>query len=492
MSKQPSWWAATSAQSRRSGVGIIALVVVLATLSWVVWSSPGSPVSQALSAVISGTEQADGSLVAQNKDLKAQLTALQGRLNTRSSELARAKQAASVVAAGNTKGLATAQERVRAAESALLGAQNEVAQLAAQADAAHAAPVAGPGKAPTVKTGSSTASVTPISAPTLAEIRNPTSRFFGMYTQQAPFNWATFDATSVSVGVQPTVTGYFSGWDEAFRSEAVTRAWAHGSMPLMTWESRPINAKNGVTDAPDYSLPNIIDGSFDEYLHQYAKDVVATGLPVAIRFDHEMNSVWYPWAEDNGRGKAINGNNPGDFVKMWHHVHDIFETEGANQFALWVWAPNIINNLTATHQTPEYLASMYPGDDYVDWVGLSGYLRPPTSTDTRNNYTFDYTFGRSLAQLRQLTGKPIVLAEVGATETGGHKVAWITSLFESLAKPENDDIIGVSWFDLAVSSFVGGELSTNDWRIDSRPESLAAFSAGLSNPAANFTLVPAK
>jgi beta-mannanase len=157
-----------------------------------------------------------------------------------------------------------------------------------------------------------------------------------------------------------------------------------------------------------------------------------------------------------------------------------------------VWAPNIINNLTSTHQTPEYLAGMYPGDDYVDWVGLSGYLRPLTSTDTKNNFTFDYTFGRSLAQLRQLTGKPIVLAEVGATETGGHKVAWITSLFDSLTKPENDDIIGVAWFNLAVSSFVSGELGTNDWRIDSRPESLAAFSTGLSNPAANFTLVPAK
>jgi len=488
LSKQPSWWAANSAHSRRSSIGIIALGLVLATLSWFVWSSPNGPVSQAFTAAIADAGVAVNPLAAQNKDLKERITALQTRLNTRSSELARAKQAASVVAVGNTKELAAAQARVATAEKALAEAQ--AATTLAEQKTAQAQKPGTATKPSTPKT--TTASVTPVTAPTLAEIRNPSSRFFGMYTQQAPFNWATFDATSVSVGAQPTVVGYFSGWDEGYRSEAVTRAWAHGSMPMMTWESRPIDAKNGVTAAPEYSLPKIIDGSFDAYLHQYAKDVVATGLPVAIRFDHEMNSVWYPWAEDDGKGGSVNGNNPGDYVKMWHHVHDVFEAEGANQYALWVWAPNIINNLTATHQAPEYLASMYPGDDYVDWVGLSGYLRPPTSTDTKNNFTFDYTFGRSLAQLRQLTGKPIVLAEVGATETGGHKVAWITSLFAALSKPENNDIIGVSWFNLAVSSFVSGELGTNDWRIDSRPESLAAFSAGLSNPAANFTLVPAK
>jgi mannan endo-1,4-beta-mannosidase len=486
LSKKPSWWAATSAQSRRSSVGIIALGLVLATLSWVVWSSPVSPVNQALTAAVNGADAANP-LIAQNKDLKTQLAALQRRLNTRSSDLAKAKLAASTVAATNTKGLAEAQERVRAAESALAEAESQAATLAAKPKPKAAT---APARTTPAKSGSTAASVTPISAPTLAEIKGSTGRFFGMYTQQAPFNWATFDAASVSVGAKPTVVGYFSGWDEAFRSEAVTKAWAHGSMPMMTWESRPINAKNGITAAPDYSLPKIIDGSFDAYLHQYAKDIVATGLPVAIRFNHEMNGTWYPWAEDNGKGDSLNGNNQGDYVKMWKHVHDVFQAEGANEYALWVWAPNIINNLPASHQTPEYLASLYPGDDYVDWVGLSGYLRPPYKAE--NNFTFDYTFGRSLDQLRNLTGKPIILAEVGASETEGHKVAWVTSLFDSLAKPENNDIVGLAWFNLAVSSFVDGELGTNDWRIDSRPDSLAAFSAGLSNPDDHFTLVPTK
>jgi len=295
--------------------------------------------------------------------------------------------------------------------------------------------------------------------------------------------------TSAKIGVSPNLVGYFQGWDQSFRADAVQRAWQQGRMPMMTWESRPIDADNSSNSAPAYSLPKIIGGDFDTYLHQYAKAIVATGLPLAIRLDHEMNGIWYPWSENDGAGNSINGNSPGDYVKMWRHVHDIFQQEGANSLVIWVWAPNIVNNLPATHKAPGYLESLYPGDAYVDWVGLSGYLRPPYKPD--NDFSFDYTFKASLDELRSITSKPIILAEVGASETEGHKAAWITSFFQALAKPENDDIIGFSWFNLAVTSYVEGVRATNDWRIDSRADSLSAFITGLTRPEDDFALTPA-
>ena len=91
-------------------------------------------------------------------------------------------------------------------------------------------------------------------------------------------------------------------------------------------------AANDQPEDPDYTLPRIIDGAFDDYLHQYAKDIATLGLPLGIRLDHEMNSSWYPWAEKNLQGTSNNGNRPGDYVAMWRHVHDIFEAEGANQY----------------------------------------------------------------------------------------------------------------------------------------------------------------
>ena len=270
--------------------------------------------------------------------------------------------------------------------------------------------------------------------------------------------------------------------------DAVTRAWSRGMLPMLTWESRPIAAQNDVVVEPDYSLPRILDGAFDEYLHRYAQSVAQTGLPLAIRLDHEMNGTWYPWSEQRGDGSSLNGNSPGQYAEMWRHVHDIFEQEGANEYVIWVWAPNRIDKLPPDMRTLEYLQRYYPGDEYVDWVGMSGYLRPPFKTG--ESLTFDGTFGATLAQLRQVADKPIILAEVGASEIEGHKPAWVRSFFEGLGKPENDDIVGFSWFSLAITTYVQGERATNDWRIDSRADSLAAFRDGLASLGSGIDVQP--
>ncbi|GAA1444983.1 glycoside hydrolase family 26 protein [Leifsonia poae] len=502
MSSTPSWWAGSRSRARVTAASATILALVLAGLTYFVWSSPDSALRKATDTAVAAVNP----LAAQNATLQSALGSAKGTITTQQKKLAHASTAAAVAAAAHAKELATAQRQV-------LVAQSEVAQLKSQLSQADPGSASGSGSAGgsggsggaggsggsggssttgggTTSTGGGGTTTAAITAPSRASLVAPAKRYFGMYTEQAPFNWATLDATSTKIGVQPNMVGYFSGWDEDFRVSAVTRAWQQGRLPLMTWESRPIAAGNDSNVAPDYSLPKIIGGSFDAYLHKYAEDIVSTGLPLAIRLDHEMNGTWYPWSELNGGNRSINGNNVGDYVKMWRHVHDIFQQEGANALVIWVWAPNIVNNMQpSSHATQAFLEGYYPGDDYVDWVGLSGYLRPPYRAG--NNFTFDYTYGASLHQLRTLTSKPILLAEVGASETGGHKVKWINSFFDGFADPENADIIGFSWFSLAITSYVSGERSTNDWRIDSRADSRQAFSTGIVRPAANFTLVPA-
>lgn len=487
--RNTSWWASSKAHSRRTGLAVVALGLVLATLSYIVWASPTSPANQAIVGAIEAGE-ALNPLYDENKTLKARLASVTSKLEAKSAELNKQREALAAARAAGVKDLAAAKQRVAAAEQNLAQAVDAAARAAAKPPQVIVKTRPG---AP-VKGGTPEA---PITAPSIAELKTPASRYFGMYTQQAPHNWATFDGTSSSIGLQPNMVGYFGGWDQDFRAEAVSRSWSRGTMPMLTWESRPIAAANDVVEDPTYSLPRIlgdpaagVPGAFDEYIRKYARDIVASGLPLALRFNHEMNGIWYPWSETNSKGGSINGNRPGDFVKVWRHVHDIFEAEGANDLVLWVWAPNIINNLPANHKTPEFLAGLYPGDEYVDWVGLSGYLRPAYKPE--NNFTFDYTFGASLKQLRDLTDKPIILAEIGASETGGHKPAWINSFFTSLSEARNQDIIGFGWFNLAVTSYVEGERTTNDWRIDSRADSLAAFIEGIAKPEGNFNLLPAE
>lgn len=482
-SRAHSWWAQSKSRSQATAASFIALALVLVGISAYVWVSPtGAPLRDA----VADATQNITPFAAQNAELKRNLNRATQTIASQKGKLTAIQSQALAAQAGSAKQLAAAQQKA-------LAAQNEVASLKAQLAAAQAkagsSSRAGASGKPASNSGSNGNGATPVTVPARADLVNPSSRYFGMYTDQAPFNWATFDSTSSKIGVSPNLVGYFQGWDQTFRGDAVTRAWKQGRMPMMTWESRPITSSNDSNVAPEYSLPKIIGGDFDAYLHQYAKDIVATGLPLALRLDHEMNGIWYPWSENDGAGKSINGNSQGDYVKMWRHVHDIFQQEGANDLVVWVWAPNIVNNLPASHKAAGYLENLYPGDQYVDWVGLSGYLRPPFKPD--NDFSFDYTFKPSLDKLRSITKKPIILAEVGASETEGHKAAWITSFFNGLAKPENADVIGFSWFNLAVTSYVEGVRATNDWRIDSRADTLSAFIAGLTRPEDDFTLTPA-
>lgn len=474
-SRSRQWWAATPRAARGTLLAGAAIVVALGITSAAVWASPGAGAPPA------SAEEKLSVALAENERLKSDLERARAAADTHSATPTPSVPATPTPTPTPTVTPTKKPDRGPSKQETIIVYRDRNSSNQGQAHPKPPKPSTPP---PAV-----------VKAPPRSTLLQPADRYFGMYTAQAPFSFATFDDAALSSGSRQSMVGYFGGWDQAFRPDAVQRAWSRGLLPMLTWESRPINSGNDVVDEPDYTLPRIlgdpdkgVPGAFDGYLRTYAKAIVKTGLPLAIRLDHEMNGVWYPWSETTGTGTPINGNRPGDFVKMWRHVHDIFEAEGANKLVIWVWAPNIINNLPARNQSQEFLASLYPGDEYVDWVGLSGYLRTPFKTDQR--FTFDYTFGRSLDQLRAIADKPILLAEVGATESGGHKAEWITSMFTALGEPANDDIVGFSWFNLAVTTISGGDRVTNDWRIGSRADTLAAFKAGLTMPAARIRLIP--
>lgn len=489
-----AWWAPTMGRmTMRARIATATIAVALLAITLVVWNTPA--VSSIVGAAADEPTAEELALQERNAELEGQLQASRSQADALRDVLADEQAARKK---GEADGAAAQAEReAQAAAAAAEAGQNSTGSKSSGSKSGNrsgtksaATPSRGgdrpnnPSKPAVTNPAAPPVGPTKPTAPSKAELLNPSQRYFGMYTEQAPFNWATFDAAADDVALQQNMVGYFGGWDEGFRANAVTRAWERDLMPMLTWESRPIASKNDVVDEPAYSLPRILAGDFDAYLTQYARDIASTGLPLAIRLNHEMNSTWYPWAEQTSSGQPINGNNVGDYVKMWQHVHDIFEANGANQYVVWVWAPNIINNLPTAFQSQEFLQNLYPGDAYVDWVGVSGYQRPPFKTD--NDSTFSYTYDRTLDQLRAITDKKILLAEVGASEIGGTKPAWVKSFFEGFDPGANDDVIGFTWFNLAVSTYVDGELATNDWRVDSRANSLEAFRAGIADPARRF------
>jgi beta-mannanase len=241
--------------------------------------------------------------------------------------------------------------------------------------------------------------------------------------------------------------------DPNFNATAATAIANQGSTTMLAWEAEDGTLADPVNQ-PGYTLASINEGGHDALLTTWATEIKAWGRPFMLRFAPEMNGNWNPYSE------GVNGNTAGQYVLAWRHVHDLFVANGATNVA-WVWNPNI------DYAGSVPLPGLYPGDAYVDEVGLDGYnwgTSQPWSTWQTPQQVFDPT----IADVRTFTPKPIILTEVASSELGGNKAQCIGEFFTWLkATP-------------AVTSFVWFEFNKEtDWRVESSSASLAAFIAGL-------------
>jgi mannan endo-1,4-beta-mannosidase len=287
----------------------------------------------------------------------------------------------------------------------------------------------------------------------------PGKKFVGIMTNGGPYDFTQLDRFTQAVGYQPSVYEFAQGWAvNQFDPNAIDNVAERGMLPLISWEPWDYRRQSKTASLsgiqPAYSLSHIINGDYDSYIRSWAKGVKSLHYTIAIRFAHEMNGNWYPWAV------FTNGNSVGEYVKAWRHVHDIFTQIGAKN-VIWVWSPNI------TYTGSANLAELYPGNNYVDWIGLSGYYGTAGMMQYRS---FDATFGQTIAQLRRFTNKPIVITETGATNVNGMMARWITQMFQQL--PAQADIIGVIWFE---------GVTVIDWQVADNRAAAAAFRAGLDS-----------
>ena len=302
----------------------------------------------------------------------------------------------------------------------------------------------------TVSTGSAstaflvTEPVQPVAEPRLR---------FGVSTPGGLSASAELDAVTTLAGEAPTVVLAFSDFTRELDVKGLQAVAARGAVPLVTWE--PWVAGQGVTQ-PAYALDRITAGDFDPYLRRWADGLRAFGGPVMLRFAHEMNGNWYPWAE------GVNGNGAGDYVAAWRHVRGVVTAAGATNVS-WVWSPNV----PYTGSVP--LAGLYPGATNVDVVALDGY-NFGTSQSWSSWVQPETLFGPGLQQLRTLApGKPVVIAETASAELGGSKPDWVRAAFAYLAA--QSDVTAVVWFH---------HDKETDWRLDSSSASADAVRQALA------------
>jgi mannan endo-1,4-beta-mannosidase len=231
--------------------------------------------------------------------------------------------------------------------------------------------------------------------------------------------------------------------------------FARGSVPVMTWE--PWDPDGGKTQ-PEYSAAQIAGGRYDSYIATWGKQAASSGRRFLLRFAHEMNGDWYPWAVGQS------GTTPEDYVAAYRRVHRIFDDCGAHQVQ-WVWSPNVIIGANA-----DVISRCYPGDDYVDVIGVDGY-----NFGNRTGYRWTEPadlFGATFALIEKVAPqKPLWVSEVGCADLGGDKSAWIGALLKFLTATP---VRGLVWFEVEADN--PGE---PDWRLTSSPQTTAAAKLAL-------------
>ena len=233
----------------------------------------------------------------------------------------------------------------------------------------------------------------------------------------------------------------------------------YGAIPFFSWGSQSVPVPSDLNE-PAFQLADITNGAYDNYIRDFAEGARDWGHPFFLRFNWEMNGDWFPWAE------RANGNQPGDYVAAWRHVHDIFTAVGATN-ATWVWCPYV-------NSKPEMgpIARYYPGDEYVDWTSLDGFNWASNGVNPQPWTSFDRIFGASYQTIvkKIAPGKPMLLAEMATGGKGHAKAKWIDDMFKVL-RTKYPRIRGLIWFEQVDRGV--------QWPIETAPSVTAAFSRGI-------------
>lgn len=260
----------------------------------------------------------------------------------------------------------------------------------------------------------------------------------GAYTPGAPADAQALSEYASMVGRQPDIVMWYREFGQPLMySNEIANLRATGQTPMVTWEPE------------GESMASIAEGKYDSYLRESAEVASSWGAPLMIRFAHEMNGDWYSWGTEDTKAA--------DFVAAWRHVVTLFREAGATNVK-WVWSPNV-------QEGGKYaMAPLFPGDEYVDYVGLDGY-----NWGTENGETWqsaESVFGYSYQLVTQMSSKPVMITETSSSEAGGDKAAWIRNAFLNEIPKLFPRVTAVIWFNKS---------QEEDWRVDSSQASLDAY-----------------
>jgi len=271
-------------------------------------------------------------------------------------------------------------------------------------------------------------------------------------------NYEEADDFEILVRKNAAIFNNYVYWGEKnnkFDDLLATKLILENQALILTWNPSKSILNNSINQ-PKYRLKKILRGDYDNYLKSWTVSMKKWNRPIILRFAPEMNGDWLPW--------GINYTTPKEYIRTFRYVVNFFRKENVENVS-WMWSPN--------EAVDTNLLVYYPGDEYVDWVGISGFNWGNTRyTKWRS---LDQIFTKSLNQLKNIN-KPIAFAELGCVEDKSDSLAkakWITDGFNSL-KSKFPKVKMIVWNN-------SKSFRVYDWRVNTSISSLKSFRKAVSS-----------
>ncbi|MBI5833209.1 MAG: hypothetical protein HZB16_13010 [Armatimonadetes bacterium] len=280
----------------------------------------------------------------------------------------------------------------------------------------------------------------------LARFEPPNGCYLGAFIEHDSRARGDFAAFERIVGRRHACYINYAGYGRPFPSLWVEKVGAHGAAAHIAFE-------------PNGGLDKIRD---DTYLRGWAQAAGASGVPIFLRFASEMNGNWMAYC-----------GNPALYIEKWRLVARIMREEAPNVALVWCPFSSPRDNI------PAY----YPGDDYVDWVGVNIYSvvyhngdrsQPADGEDPREELL------RSVYDL-YAARRPIMICEYAATSlckvvgkpTTAFAVRKMTDLYSALPQ-RFPRVKCVQWFSWDAHA---SDMANNDYSLTTHAEVTKAYAA---------------
>ncbi|HVF84552.1 MAG TPA: glycosyl hydrolase [Abditibacteriaceae bacterium] len=251
---------------------------------------------------------------------------------------------------------------------------------------------------------------------------------------------------------------YFTyvGYGTPFPSEWVASVKREGGAPQIAFE-------------PNHGLEEVADS---EYLRNWARDAARSGVPIFLRWASEMNGNWMKYSS---LAKPVDRFE--QYKSKFRLVAKIMHEEAPNVAMVW----------TPFAEPQRDILKYYPGDEWVDWVGLNIYSvyvndgdpkRPAYDKDPLQQLQFIY--------VNFADRKPIHISEFAATvqckgtglDTVDFAINKMTRFYSGL-KAQYPRVKSVNWFSLDT---IRAGLANNNYSFLQNGRVLNAYTNQVSDP----------